>query len=63
VVRTCLTGLAGEAGFRDPSELGQSLHLLLCGSVIKASAGSATAARQARRMAQAVLEDFRRPAA
>ena len=63
VVRTFMTRLAADAGFRDPAELAQSLHLLLYGSVIEASAGSTTAARRARRMAQAVLEDFRRPAA
>lgn len=62
-VRDFLAQLATEAGFGDPRDLAQSLHLLLCGSIIEASAGNATAAKGARRMAEAVMEDFRRPAA
>jgi AcrR family transcriptional regulator len=62
-VRDFLTQLASEAGFRDPAELALSLHLLLCGSIIQATAGNAGAAKRARQMAQAVMEEFRRPAA
>ncbi len=60
-VRAFLTQLASDAGFPDPAELAQSLHLLLCGSVIQASTGDATAAERARRMAQAVMGAFRQP--
>jgi AcrR family transcriptional regulator len=62
-VREFLAQLASEAGFRDPAELALSLHLLLCGSIIQATTGNPAAARRARQMAQAVMEQFRRPAA
>ena len=61
-VRELLTQLAADAELRDPLELAQSLHLLLCGSIIQASAGKTTAARRARQMAQAVIENYRQPA-
>jgi AcrR family transcriptional regulator len=61
-VRELLTQLAADAGLRDPSELAQSLHLLLCGCIIQASAGKTAAAKRARQMAQAVIEKYRRPA-
>jgi AcrR family transcriptional regulator len=62
-VRELLTQIAAEDGLRDPSELAQSLHLLVCGSIIQASAGKTTAARRARQMAQATIENYRLPAA
>lgn len=62
-VRELLTQLSADAGLRDPAELAASLHLLLCGSIIQASAGKTTAARRARQMAQAVIEHYREPAA
>lgn len=61
-VSELLTQLGADAGLRDPAELAQSLHLLLCGSIIQASAGKTTAAVRARHMAQAVIENSRRPA-
>ena len=60
-IRELLAELATDAGFRDPDELALSLHLLLCGSIIQASLGNATAAERARHMTQAVLEEFRQP--
>ena len=62
-VRELLTQLVAEAGLRDPPELAQSFHLLLCGSIIQASAGETTSARRARQMAQAVIEEQHRSAA
>ncbi|HUE08191.1 MAG TPA: helix-turn-helix domain-containing protein [Acidimicrobiales bacterium] len=62
-IRELLAELATDAGFRDPDELALSLHLLLCGSIIQASLGNATAAERARHMTQAVLEEFRQPTA
>jgi AcrR family transcriptional regulator len=56
-VRDFLTQLATEAGYPDPGEVAQSIHLLLYGSIIQASAGNAMAAQRARRMAQAVMEE------
>jgi AcrR family transcriptional regulator len=58
-VRDFLTQLATEAGYPDPAETAQSIHLLLYGSIIQASTGNATAAQRARRMAQAVMEETR----
>jgi hypothetical protein len=62
-IRELLTELAADAGFRDPAELALSLHLLLCGSIIQASLGNATAAERARHMTEAVMEEFRQPQA
>jgi AcrR family transcriptional regulator len=62
-VRDFLTKLATEAGcFRDPAELALSLQMLLCGSIIHASAGFPGSAQRAKTMAKAVLEEFRQPA-
>jgi AcrR family transcriptional regulator len=58
-IRELLAELATDAGFRDPDDLALSLHLLLCGSIIQASLGNATAAERARHMTQAVMEEFR----
>lgn len=62
-VRELLMQLATDAGLRDPSELAQSLQLLLYGSIIQASAGKSGAAKRARQMAQAVIDKYRRSAA
>ena len=62
-LRDFLTQLATEAGFRDPAELALSLQLLLCGSIIQASEGLTGAAKRARMMAQAVIEEYRQQAA
>ena len=62
-VKELLMQLAADAGLRDPAELAASLHLLLCGSIIQASAGKTSAARRARQMAQAVIEKYREPVA
>ena len=62
-VRELLTQLVEDTGLRDPSELAQSFHLLLCGSIIEASAGKTTAARRARQMAQDAIERNHRSAA
>lgn len=61
-VQEFLTELATDARFRDPSGLALSLHLLLCGSIIQACTGNASAAKRAQGMAQAVMEEFREPA-
>ena len=62
-VRELLMQLATDAGLRDPSELAQSLQLLLYGSIIQTSAGKSGAAKRARQMAQAVIDKYRRSAA
>jgi AcrR family transcriptional regulator len=62
MVRDFLAELATDGGFRDPAELALSLQLLLRGSIIQVSAGDPAAARRARGMAKAVLEEFRQPA-
>ncbi len=56
-LRTFLTELAAGAGFGDPTEFALSIHLLLCGSIIEAFAGDASAAKRARRMAQATMRE------
>jgi AcrR family transcriptional regulator len=62
-VRDFLAQLAAQAGFCDPRGLAESLQLLLDGSIIAASAGNASAAQKARRMAEVVMEVYRQPAA
>ena len=62
-VRGFLIQLASDACVREPVELAEAFHILLCGSIIHAAAGDAVSAKRARRMAQAVLEHYRRPVA
>ena len=58
-----MTRLAAEADFRDPAELALSLQLLLCGSIIHATAGFQGAARRAKAMARSVMDEARQAAA
>lgn len=62
IVRGFLAQLASEGGFREPAELALSLQLLLCGSIIHASAGFPAPAKQAKAIARAVIGEFRQPA-
>jgi AcrR family transcriptional regulator len=62
IVRDFLAELATEAGFREPGELALSLQLLLCGSIIHASAGFPAPAQRAKVMARALMGEFRQPA-
>jgi AcrR family transcriptional regulator len=62
IVGDFLAELATEAGFREPPELALSILLLLCGSIIRASAGFPAPAPRAKAMARAVMEEFRQPA-
>jgi AcrR family transcriptional regulator len=62
-VRAFLARLAADSGFRDPAKVAESIQLLSYGCIIQTAAGDPTAAERARRMARAVLEEFRQPAA
>jgi AcrR family transcriptional regulator len=61
-VRDFLTQLATDARFREPAELALSVQLLLCGSIIQATAGFPTPAVRAKEMARVVMKEFRSPA-
>jgi AcrR family transcriptional regulator len=62
-IRDFMTRLAAEADFREPAELALSLQLLLCGSIIHATAGFQGAAGRAKAMARSVMAESRQPAA
>ena len=51
-----LTGLAAEAGVRDPAEFAGQLHLLMLGSIVKATTGETGAAKEAGHVASLMLE-------
>jgi AcrR family transcriptional regulator len=51
--------LAREAGLKDPEAFAFSWHILMKGSIIAAAEGDKLAARRARRMACALIADYR----
>jgi AcrR family transcriptional regulator len=55
-IRRWLAGLAKEAGVRDPEPFARQWQLLMLGSIVKATAGDANAAADARQVASLLLE-------
>ncbi|MDA8263537.1 MAG: TetR/AcrR family transcriptional regulator, partial [Actinomycetota bacterium] len=58
-MRDYLAGLAGEAGFSDPKRLGSDLMLLLDGANARVTVdGDLAAAKEARRLAETILDAY-----
>jgi AcrR family transcriptional regulator len=58
-IRSILTALAGEAGYREPEALAHSWHILMKGSIVAAREGDRDAAKRAKAMGRALLEQYR----
>jgi AcrR family transcriptional regulator len=58
-VRAVVTTLAEEAGLRATESFTRSWHILMKGSIICAAAGDADAAKRAKMMAKALIEQHR----
>jgi AcrR family transcriptional regulator len=58
-VRAMIARRASAAGLTDPDEFAKSLHILMKGAIITASEGDPRAARRARDMARALIEQHR----
>jgi AcrR family transcriptional regulator len=58
-IRSILRSLAEEAGLRDPDAFAHSWHILMKGSIVAAGEGDVDAARRAKPMGQALLEQYR----
>jgi len=57
-IRSFISGLAEEAGLRDPEEFAAVYHMLMKGSIVHASEGNRTAARQARVAARLLIDQY-----
>lgn len=60
-IRSVVHVLASETGLRDPEEFARSWHILMKGSIISAAEGDLKAARRAKEMGRALIEQFRTP--
>ena len=58
-IRSMVSGLAEEAGLRDPDSFARSWHILMKGSIVSASEGDAEAAQRARSMARLLIDHHR----
>lgn len=58
-IRLMVARLAVEAHLRDPDEFAWSWHILMKGSIISAVEGDGAAARRAKRMARALIKEYR----
>jgi AcrR family transcriptional regulator len=58
-IRSILRTLAQEAGLRDPEAFAHSWHILMKGSIVAAGEGDVDAARRAKPMGKALLEQYR----
>jgi AcrR family transcriptional regulator len=58
-IRSVVSGLAEEAGLRDPDAFARSMHILMKGSIVSATEGDAEAAQRARSMAALLIEQHR----
>jgi AcrR family transcriptional regulator len=55
-IRAVVTGLASEAGLRDPQEFARSWHILMKGSIVQAAEGDHDAAKRAQAMARSLID-------
>ena len=62
-IRSVVTGLASDAGLREPEEFARSWHILMKGSIVSAAEGDLKAAKRAQEMGRALIAQFRTPAA
>jgi AcrR family transcriptional regulator len=58
-IRSMVSGLAEEAGLRDPGNFARSWHILMKGSIIQAAEGDVDAAQRAKAMARLLIEAHR----
>jgi AcrR family transcriptional regulator len=58
-IRGMVSGLAEEAGLRDPAKLARSWHILMKGSIVSAAEGDRDAARLAQDMARCLIRSHR----
>ena len=58
-IRSIVSGLAAEAGLRDPASFARSWHILMKGSIVQAAEGDVDAAQRAKAMARLLIESHR----
>ena len=58
-IRSIVSGLAEEAGLRDPAAFARSYHILMKGSIVSAAEGDAEAARRGQSMARLLIAEHR----
>jgi AcrR family transcriptional regulator len=58
-IRAIVSGLAAEAGLRDPASFARSWHILMKGSIVQAAEGDVDAAQRAKAMARLLIESHR----
>ncbi len=58
-IRSIVSGLAEEAGLRDPADFARSWHILMKGSIVQAAEGDVDAAQRAKAMARLLIESHR----
>ena len=58
-IRSIVSGLAEEAGLRDPASFARSWHILMKGSIVSAAEGDLEAAHRAQSMARQLIDEYR----
>jgi AcrR family transcriptional regulator len=58
-IRSIVSGLAEEAGLRDPAEFALSWHILMKGSIVQAAEGDLDAAQRAKAIARLLIDRHR----
>jgi AcrR family transcriptional regulator len=58
-IRSIVSGLAEQAGLRDPASFARSWHILMKGSIVQAAEGDVDAAQRAKAMARMLIESHR----
>lgn len=58
-IRSIVSGLAEQAGLRDPASFARSWHILMKGSIVQAAEGDVDAAQRAKAMARLLIEAHR----
>jgi len=58
-IRDVLRSIAEDAGLRDPEAFAHSWHILMKGSIVAAGEGDVDAARRAKAMGRALIEQYR----
>jgi hypothetical protein len=56
-IRSFVSGLAADAGARDPDSLAHKWHILMKGSIVAAGEGDQLAAKRAQDMGRLLLAD------
>ena len=58
-IRSMVSGLAEDAGLRDPDSFARSWHILMKGSIVSAAEGDLEAAHRAQSMARQLIDQYR----